>query len=85
MVNPPKEGDESYPLYREEYDGIFKGLQERAMALYEAFKKMEGVECDVPQVRIYLTIPIISHTPVYFVTNNTQGFYVSLPDYHHST
>lgn len=53
MVNPPKEGDESYPLYKEEYDGIFKGLQERATALYEAFQKMEGVECDVPQVRVY--------------------------------
>jgi alanine transaminase len=52
MVNPPKEGEPSYELYRKEYDGIFNGLKERAYALYEAFKKMEGVECDKPQVRI---------------------------------
>lgn len=50
MVNPPKEGEPSYPLYREEWDGIFEGLQKRAMALYEAFKEMEGVECAEPQV-----------------------------------
>jgi alanine transaminase len=43
MVNPPKEGEPSYELYKKEYDGIFKGLSERANALYEAFKQMEGV------------------------------------------
>lgn len=52
MVNPPKEGDPSYSLYKQEYEGIFKGLQERATALYEAFKKMDGVECQTPQVRL---------------------------------
>lgn len=50
MVNPPREGDPSYKLYRQEYDGIFQGLQKRATALYEAFKQMEGVECQDPQV-----------------------------------
>ncbi|KAI9894496.1 MAG: hypothetical protein M1814_003254 [Vezdaea aestivalis] len=54
MTNPPKEGQPSYPLYRQEYDGIFKGLQERAYALFEAFKKMEGVECQEPQGSMYL-------------------------------
>ena len=50
MVNPPKDGDPSYPLYRQEYDGIFQGLQKRATALYDAFKQMEGVESQHPQV-----------------------------------
>jgi alanine transaminase len=50
MVNPPKEGEPSYELYKEEYDGIFNGLKKRAYALYEAFKQMEGVECNEPQV-----------------------------------
>lgn len=50
QVNPPKEGDPSYPLYRKEYDGIARGLQERATALFEAFKQMEGVTCQEPQV-----------------------------------
>ena len=50
QVNPPKEGDSSYPLYKQEYESISHGLQKRATALYEAFKQMEGVECQEPQV-----------------------------------
>ena len=51
QVNPPKEGDPSYPLYRKEYDSTAQGLKERATALFEAFKQMEGVVCQEPQVR----------------------------------
>lgn len=51
MVNPPKPGEPSYPLYEKEYNGIKDGLQQRASALYQAFKQMEGVECKEPQVR----------------------------------
>ena len=51
MVNPPREGDPSYPLYKQEYDGISQGLRKRALALFDAFKQMEGVECQNPQVR----------------------------------
>lgn len=54
MVNPPVEGDPSYPLYREEYDTIFQNLKQRAFALYDAFKEMEGVECQQPQGSMYL-------------------------------
>lgn len=54
MVNPPKEGQPSYPLYKQEWDGIFSGLKKRATALYEAFQEMEGVECQVPQGSMYL-------------------------------
>jgi len=52
MVNPPKEGEPSYELYKQEWDSIYAGLQKRATALYEAFKEMEGVECDEPQVSL---------------------------------
>ncbi|KAI1821460.1 alanine transaminase-like protein [Xylaria intraflava] len=61
MVNPPQPGDPSYPLYEQEYNGIFKGLQQRATALYEAFREMEGVECGEPQGSMYL-FPTI-HVP----------------------
>nr|POE64958.1 putative alanine aminotransferase, mitochondrial [Quercus suber] len=54
MVNPPREGDPSYPQYREEYDSIFHALQERATALYNAFEEMEGVDCQTPQGSMYL-------------------------------
>jgi len=55
MVNPPKKGQPSYELYKQEWDGIFSGLKKRATALYEAFKEMEGVECQDPQVNIPTT------------------------------
>lgn len=53
MVNPPRKGDLSYPLYRQEYDAIFNGLYERAHALFDAFKRMDGVECQDPQVNLF--------------------------------
>jgi alanine transaminase len=54
MTHPPKPGEPSYELYEKEYDGIFEGLKKRATALYEAFKEMEGVECQDPQGSMYL-------------------------------
>ena len=51
MVNPPKEGEPSYPLYKQEHDDISQGLHQRALALFDAFKTMEGFECQDPQVK----------------------------------
>ncbi|RAH74461.1 putative alanine aminotransferase [Aspergillus aculeatinus CBS 121060] len=62
MVNPPTEGEPSYELYQKEYNGIKDGLRSRAMALYEAFQKMEGVECQEPQGAMYL-FPTINLPP----------------------
>ncbi|KAL9087584.1 MAG: hypothetical protein Q9159_003534 [Coniocarpon cinnabarinum] len=81
MVNPPRPGDASYELYRQEYDSIFNGLRERANALYHAFEKMEGVECQSPQGSMYL-YPTI-HLPQNAVTaaqkesKTPDEFYVS--------
>jgi alanine transaminase len=57
MVHPPKEGEPSWELYNKEYNGIKEGLRERAYALYDAFKKMEGVELGEPQVREVTPFP----------------------------
>lgn len=55
MVNPPRPGDPSFRLYDEEYNGINRELRERAEALYDAFKQMEGVEiASPPQGSMYL-------------------------------
>jgi len=54
MVNPPREGEPSYPLYRKEYDYIFHALRDRAQALYKAFQEMEGVSCQSPAGSMYL-------------------------------
>lgn len=59
MVNPPQPGEPSYELYKQEYDGIFEGLKQRATALHKAFEQMEGVECGTPQGSMYL-FPTIS-------------------------
>lgn len=50
MVNPPKQGQPSHAQYEKEYNGIRDGLHKRALALYHAFQRMEGVECQEPQV-----------------------------------
>ena len=52
MVHPPAEGEPSFELYDKEYNSIKNGLQKRATALYEAFKKMEGVEIGEPHVSL---------------------------------
>ncbi|KIX06021.1 uncharacterized protein Z518_03995 [Rhinocladiella mackenziei CBS 650.93] len=54
VVNPPKPGDPSSELYEKEYNGIKNGLKQRATALYEAFKEMEGMEIGEPQGSMYL-------------------------------
>lgn len=62
MVNPPRPGEPSHELYRREYDAIFRGLEERAIALHRAFEQMEGVECGAPQGSMYL-FPTIKLPP----------------------
>jgi alanine transaminase len=54
MVNPPQKGDPSFELYQKEYNGIRDGLHKRALALFDAFQRMEGVECQEPQGAMYL-------------------------------
>jgi alanine transaminase len=45
MVNPPKPGDESYPLYAQETQAIFESLKRRANKLYSKLNELEGVSC----------------------------------------
>lgn len=54
MVNPPQPGDESYEEFNAEYSGIFNTLKHRSSVLFEAFKDMEGVECQAPEGAMYL-------------------------------
>jgi alanine transaminase len=78
MVNPPRAGDPSFELYEKEYNGIRDGLHSRALALYDAFQRMEGVECQKPQVCYYPRHPILRE----LVTDRLSlGCHVPLP--HH--
>ncbi|KAK6459923.1 alanine transaminase [Scheffersomyces coipomensis] len=54
MINPPREGDESYPLYQAETTAIHKDLKERSNVLYKAFVQMEDITCNKPMGAMYL-------------------------------
>lgn len=61
MVKPPKEGDESYALYKKETYSIFDSLKRRASKLSRAFNQMEGVSCQPIEGAMYafptITVP----------------------------
>jgi len=45
MVNPPKPGDVSYPLFRREKQALIDSLRRRARLITDAFNRLEGVVC----------------------------------------
>jgi alanine transaminase len=50
LVNPPKQGEPSYQLYRDEIDSIHASLKERSEILLKAFTELEGIQCNPAQV-----------------------------------
>ena len=46
MCTPPVQGDASYPQFREEYDGIFSDLKERAASLAIELNTIKGITCN---------------------------------------
>lgn len=53
LVNPPKEGEESYPLYIKERQHVLQSLKERAALVHKAFNSFEGFSCNVVQGAMY--------------------------------
>eukprot|EP01067_Filipodium_phascolosomae_P005421 Filipodium_phascolosomae@DN3501_c0_g1_i1.p1 len=45
IVSPPKPGDASYDLFKEEHSNIFNALKRKAILAEESFNKMPGVSC----------------------------------------
>eukprot|EP00924_Labyrinthula_sp_SR-Ha-C_P003728 maker-scaffold_3-snap-gene-3.0-mRNA-1 protein AED:0.05 eAED:0.07 QI:0/0/0.33/1/0/0/3/1486/505 len=45
MVTPPEPGDESYPLYHSETEGIFQSLKRKSEVLYGTLNTIPGIEC----------------------------------------
>jgi alanine transaminase len=54
MVNPPKKGDPSYDLYKQEYDAIYFSLIKRAKKLEDMFNNLEGCTCNSADGAMYL-------------------------------
>jgi aspartate/methionine/tyrosine aminotransferase len=46
MVRPPRPGDESYPLYASERDGVLGELRKRAILLAEGLNRIPGIRCN---------------------------------------
>ena len=61
MVQPPKEGEPSFPQYIQEKTDIQNSLQRRAEKIVHALNDLEGVTCNVTQGALYafpsITLP----------------------------
>merc|ERR1711991_849261 len=53
LVNPPKEGDESYAQYKQETDAIYQSLKRRARKVCSALDSLEGVSCNQSEGAMY--------------------------------
>jgi alanine transaminase len=54
MVRPPREGDPSYQVYKQETEGIYASLQRRAKKLVSALNRMEGMSCQEAEGAMYV-------------------------------
>ncbi|KAF9943294.1 hypothetical protein BGZ75_007234 [Mortierella antarctica] len=54
MVNPPRKGDPSFALYKQEYDAIYYSLIKRAKKLEDMFNTLEGYTCNSADGAMYL-------------------------------
>ena len=59
MVNPPTEGDVSYPIFFQERSAILTSLARRAARLASLLNELEGVSCVSPEGAMY-AFPTIS-------------------------
>lgn len=78
MINPPKEGEPSYELYHKETSAIREGLQERSLALYDAFVNMIDIECNKPMGAMYL-FPSLNFTKETYPELFVEAFEFGLP------
>lgn len=61
VMAPPKEGEDSYPKYKEEKDAILASLKRRSLTLVNGLNALEGVSCQEAQGAMYafpqITLP----------------------------
>eukprot|EP00051_Salpingoeca_urceolata_P027423 m.481428 g.481428 ORF g.481428 m.481428 type:complete len:476 (+) comp22167_c0_seq1:153-1580(+) len=53
MCNPPKFGDESYPLFKHESDSTIASLRRRAQIMSKTFNAIPGLQCNVVEGALY--------------------------------
>ncbi|CAI5439058.1 unnamed protein product [Caenorhabditis angaria] len=53
VVNPPKEGQPSYALWKKERDAVLASLKERATLVEKAYSSIDGISCNPVQGAMY--------------------------------
>merc|ERR1712232_36625 len=53
VVNPPVEGDPSFPLYKEERDAVLSSLKRKAQLVTKRLNEFPGVSCQVVEGAMY--------------------------------
>jgi len=53
VMNPPVEGEPSYPQFQKEKDDILASLKRRALKLVDGLNALEGVSCQIAQGAMY--------------------------------
>ena len=53
MVNPPKEGSESYEQFKQEESSVMESLRRRAQIMTDGFNACEGVSCTFTEGAMY--------------------------------
>jgi aspartate/methionine/tyrosine aminotransferase len=72
MLNPPREGDASYPLYHQEHTAIFESLKRRGQKLSATLNTLEGVFCH-PTVSSMYAFPAITLSPAAVAAAAAKG------------
>eukprot|EP01083_Nonionella_stella_P047856 128078_1 len=61
VINPPKDGDESYPIFEKEYEKQYESLRERAQIISTALTEIDGISCNAVYGAMYafpnITLP----------------------------
>ena len=52
-MNPPKQGEESYDLWKKERDDIIASMTRRAHIMTDGFNSLEGVSCNFTEGAMY--------------------------------
>lgn len=81
MVQPPKEGDESYEQFMAEEKAIFSSLVQRSKALVDGLNRIDGVCCEKAEGAMYafpsVTVPegtdhfLFGSYPSHWIWNRT--------------
>lgn len=59
MVNPPKPGEPSYPLFAEERQAILNSLKRRAVRLCDALCSLPGISCQPVNGSMYIFFKVL--------------------------